>query len=323
METVHYLNNNQRYPRGNPYSNTYNQGMRDHPNFSWKNGPSENLLNHFASTSKPMAPPGFDQQQKSRESDSETNQLLRQLLKSQEGMISKVNLHDTAIRNLEIQVGQIASQINTFNRNNLPSDTIPNPQRDGKEDCKAVTLRSGKQLEDIPSSRREKKSASDRVIVGQQDKVHTNIDDVGEEKSADLEKMDKNKEKACTSPLKYMPPPPFPQRLKQHQEDSQFKKFIQIFKQLYINIPFTEALEHMPKYAKFMKDILSKKRRFSEFETVAVTKSFTDIIKQMPLKLKDPGSFSVPCHIGDKFLGRGMCDLGASILVCLQLIGSG
>ncbi|XP_028801293.1 uncharacterized protein LOC114756516 [Neltuma alba] len=69
----------------------------------------------------------------------------------------------------------------------------------------------------------------------------------------------------------------------------------------------------MPKYAKFMKDVLSKKRRFIEFETVALTKSSTDIIKQLPQKMKDPGSFSNPCHIGSKFLGKALCDLKASV----------
>ena len=87
---------------------------------------------------------------------------------------------------------------------------------------------------------------------------------------------------------KYVPPPPFPQRLKKQHDDGQFKKFLEMFKQLHINIPFVEALEQMPKYAKFMKDVLSKKRRFNEFETVAVTTSFTDAIKQVPPKLKDP-----------------------------------
>ncbi|XP_028771982.1 uncharacterized protein LOC114729175 [Neltuma alba] len=69
----------------------------------------------------------------------------------------------------------------------------------------------------------------------------------------------------------------------------------------------------MPKYAKFIKDVLSKKRRFTEYETVAVTKSFTDVIKQILSKQKDSGSFSIPCHIGNKLLGQGLCDLGASV----------
>ena len=42
--------------------------------------------------------------------------------------------------------------------------------------------------------------------------------------------------------------------------DSQYDKFLNIFKKLEINIPFAEALAHMPHYVKFMKDILSKKR---------------------------------------------------------------
>ena len=39
-----------------------------------------------------------------------------------------------------------------------------------------------------------------------------------------------------------------------------FEKFLEYFKKLKINIPFAEALEQMHIYAKFMKDIISKKR---------------------------------------------------------------
>ncbi len=52
----------------------------------------------------------------------------------------------------------------------------------------------------------------------------------------------------------------------------QFKKFLDVLKQLHINIPLVEALEQMPNYVKFMKDILSKKKRLSEYTTVALTK---------------------------------------------------
>ncbi|KAA3483594.1 Retrovirus-related Pol polyprotein from transposon 17.6 [Gossypium australe] len=46
---------------------------------------------------------------------------------------------------------------------------------------------------------------------------------------------------------------------KQKQE-VQFKKFLDVLKQLHINIPLLEALEKMPNSVKFMKDILSKKK---------------------------------------------------------------
>ena len=65
-----------------------------------------------------------------------------------------------------------------------------------------------------------------------------------------------------------MPKPalPYPQRFQKKNMDAQFTKFLDIFKKIHINIPFVDALEQMPNYVKFMKDILSKKRRLGEFE---------------------------------------------------------
>ena len=37
-----------------------------------------------------------------------------------------------------------------------------------------------------------------------------------------------------------------------------------MFKKIEINIPFSEVLTRMPQYAKFMKDILRKKRKITE-----------------------------------------------------------
>ena len=55
------------------------------------------------------------------------------------------------------------------------------------------------------------------------------------------------------------PAPPFPNKLKAQNLDLQFSRFLDVFKKLIINIPFAEALKQMPSYAKFMKEILSKK----------------------------------------------------------------
>ena len=56
------------------------------------------------------------------------------------------------------------------------------------------------------------------------------------------------------------PPPPFPQRLVKKIEDGKYRRFITMLKQLSINDPLVEALEQMPSYAKFMKDLVTKKR---------------------------------------------------------------
>ncbi|GJR89153.1 hypothetical protein Tco_0706398 [Tanacetum coccineum] len=62
---------------------------------------------------------------------------------------------------------------------------------------------------------------------------------------------------------------PFPQRLKKEKEEAQQQKFLENLKQLQLNIPFTEALAQMPKYAKFLKSLLSNKTRLEEACTEA------------------------------------------------------
>ena len=107
---------------------------------------------------------------------------------------------------------------------------------------------------------------------------------------------------------------PYPQRLKKHKLDKQFTKFMEVFKKLHINIPFVDALEQMPSYVMFMKDILSQKRRLADFETVNLTEECSAILqRKLPQKLKDPGSFTIPCTIGNAIFERALCDLGASI----------
>ncbi|XP_061369787.1 uncharacterized protein LOC133312577 [Gastrolobium bilobum] len=70
----------------------------------------------------------------------------------------------------------------------------------------------------------------------------------------------------------------------------------------------------MPTYVKFMKEILSRKRRLEEFETVALTQESSQyLLSKIPPKLGDPGSFTIPCTIGDHYIRRALCDLGTSI----------
>ena len=87
-----------------------------------------------------------------------------------------------------------------------------------------------------------------------------------------------------------------------------------VFKKLHINISFADALEQMPSYVKYMKDILSQKRRLAYFESVNLTEKCSAILqRKLPQKLKDLGSFTIPCTIGNSIFERALCDLGASI----------
>ena len=90
-------------------------------------------------------------------------------------------------------------------------------------------------------------------------------------------------------------PVPYPKRLKKNKLDKQLTKFLEVFKKLHINIQFADALEQMPIYVKFMKDILSRKRRLSDFEIVNLIKECNAILQtKLPQKLKDRDSFTIP-----------------------------
>ena len=68
----------------------------------------------------------------------------------------------------------------------------------------------------------------------------------------------------------------------------------------------------MPSYAKFLKEILSNKKKIVENETVMLTAECSAIIQNnMPPKLKDPGT--TPYIIGKFVIDKALCDLGASI----------
>ncbi|XP_012448622.1 uncharacterized protein LOC105771772 [Gossypium raimondii] len=70
----------------------------------------------------------------------------------------------------------------------------------------------------------------------------------------------------------------------------------------------------MPNYVKFMKDILSKKKRLSENKTVALMKECNAFLQnKLPPKMKDPKSFTIPCNIRESYHDKALFDLGVSI----------
>ncbi|XP_070040231.1 uncharacterized protein [Nicotiana tomentosiformis] len=114
------------------------------------------------------------------------------------------------------------------------------------------------------------------------------------------------------------PPPPYPQRLAKKNGENQFKKFIHMMKSLSINVSLVEALEQIPGYAKFMKDLVTKKRSMN-FETIKVTHQVSANVHSMAPKLEDPGAFIIPCTIGSAKFAKALCDLGENYEVLIIL----
>ncbi|KAI3674819.1 hypothetical protein L2E82_51935 [Cichorium intybus] len=122
--------------------------------------------------------------------------------------------------------------------------------------------------------------------------------------------------KETSSPEPHQPTIPFPQRLKKEKEEKEFKKFLEHLKQLSINIPFVDAITQMPKYAKFLKDLLTNRKKMEEVSLVTLSeKYYAMMMKNLPEKVGDPGGLHLPCTFGNHASSYGLADLGANFVI--------
>ncbi|GJZ40523.1 hypothetical protein Tco_0587086 [Tanacetum coccineum] len=76
-------------------------------------------------------------------------------------------------------------------------------------------------------------------------------------------------------------------RLRKEKEEAQQKKFLENLKQLHINMLFIEVLAQMPKYAKFLKGLLTNKARLEEACTITMNeRCSTVLLNKLPSKEK-------------------------------------
>ncbi|KAK9020278.1 hypothetical protein V6N11_054768 [Hibiscus sabdariffa] len=225
--------------------------------------------------------------------------------------------HGSSLRALENQVGQIAQALQVRPQGGLPSDTEVT-KRNGKEQCSVLTLRSGTTInknvvfggdentEASPTSTQKESELQDKAQEEEgREEVLITKPSGGQCADATAKAV------PAQTAEDVRPPPPFPQILKKHKEDTQFKKFVDMLDQLRIDVPFLEAIDQMPTYAKFLKDIITKKRTIERYETVATAKEY--FLGDIPPKRNDPDSFIIPCSIGDNYVGKALCDLGSSV----------
>ncbi|KAK8676029.1 hypothetical protein V6N13_034084 [Hibiscus sabdariffa] len=184
------------------------------------------------------------------------------------------------------------------------------------EQCKAITTRNGRVLKPTiyqkgttanSSATTDEPTEADEPAETSEDHDDPHITSKGESSAESAHTRTDKSEEVKT-------PPPFPQTLKKQKQDYQFKKFFDILKQVHINLPLVEALQQMPNYAKFLKDMVSSKKRIEEFETAAATETCLALMyNKVPANKADPGSFTIECSIGHNYSTKALCDPGASI----------
>ncbi|XP_021732442.1 uncharacterized protein LOC110699255 [Chenopodium quinoa] len=157
----------------------------------------------------------------------------------------------------------------------------------------------------------EKKGGEESVNEdkrGEKEKVHE------VEGSSEKMKLDNEETTSIPSETRNLDGPvPFPSRLAERKLNDKFAKFLSVMKNLHINLPFIEVVTQMPSYSKFLKDILTNKRKLND-ELITLPHQVNSLAQhKTPKKEKDPGSFTLPVKIGNMEARGALADLGANV----------
>ncbi|XP_074347435.1 uncharacterized protein LOC141686291 [Apium graveolens] len=222
----------------------YNPDQRPNNNLSYSNSHAQNPTN-VAPRQNP--PPGFQQQQqyqlppKEKKEPTDWEVALNKMIQGTIGAFANIETKFEKVESmidqmassqkmLESQIGQIANKIGMHEQGALPSQ----PDVNIKEQCKAITLRNGRELPEIVAP-----ALKDENIPPKKRKTHQVNMEISD--SVDDEP---NKERLTHhAPIKpYIPLIPFPRRLKNRKLEKQYKNFLKIFCEIHISIPFADVL---------------------------------------------------------------------------------
>jgi hypothetical protein len=217
-------------------------------------------------------------------------------------------VNSQTIAKMEVQLGQMANHLGEREKGKLPSQPVPNPKLQctgessyahKQEHVQAIiSLRSGRQVDN-------QVGLSEENLVAEQERRS------GGTKEKDVEPSTATDE---TPPMLFIPKLPYPDRLLAPKKGGKFEDILEVFKQVQINIPFLDAIQQVPSYAKFLKDLIKVKRKTNVPKRVCLTEQVSSILQcKMPLKYKNPGCPTISCMIGLSRIERALLDLGASV----------
>ena len=118
-------------------------------------------------------------------------------------------------------------------------------------------------------------------------------------------------------PKKYCPKAPYLERLIAPKKSLKYDDILEVFKHVQINIPFINAIQQVPSYAKFLKDLATVKRKTNVPKKAILTEQVSSILQyKMPVKYKDPRCLTIACKIGDNRAERALLDLELVSISC-------
>ncbi|XP_073120520.1 uncharacterized protein [Henckelia pumila] len=172
--------------------------------------------------------------------------------------------NESNIQHLNTQMGQLATAINrleALNSNSLPSQTVVNQ----KENVSAITLRSGKELKVSPEV----------------------VQEPIQNKDVEEFRLEENE----------IIPKDAPRELKKSRKDDGIKGLYEVFRRCEVNIPLLDVIKQVPRYAKFLKELctMKRKQKLKGCQKVELGEQVCAVIqRKVPTKCKDQVSRMPP-----------------------------
>ncbi|KAB2629293.1 S ribonuclease [Pyrus ussuriensis x Pyrus communis] len=238
----------------------------------------------------------------------------------QENQTTAMQNQDKKVDHLEKQIGQIAEFVGQFrDQGNLPSSTIVNP-KGGFESAKAITLRSGKEVGTTSTPSKTGPNEDKKLQLDEEEpskptaRVETPLPQASKDPNASNSSNSATKGKLGSNSINSNPVPPnvpFPHRFLQTKKEEHEKDILETFRKVQVNIPLLDAIKQVPKYAKFLKELCTTRKRASNKEVVRVSENvFAVLQRKLPPKCKDPEQpptlelKPLPNHLKYVFLGE-------------------
>ena len=205
-----------------------------------------------------------------------------------------------AISKLEIQVGQLANHLGERDKGKLPSQPLNNPKACTIENSSTqehahaiVTLGSGRRVDNQVAEKEADHEEKLKADLARQEEKESDNKEKRDAESCTVTPIDKD------LPRLFVPKAPYPERLKALKKNAQFAEILEVFKQVQINISFLDAVHQVPSYAKFLKDLVTIKRKTNVPKKAYLTEQVSSILqRKVPIKYKDPGCLTIACMIG-------------------------
>ncbi|GKA56157.1 hypothetical protein Tco_0755229 [Tanacetum coccineum] len=145
--------------------------------------------------------------------------------------------------------------------------------------------------------------------------IHDDNEDEADEAENEVESSSSKQAKSDPLPLKaYKLKIPYPQHLHKEKMEERYAKFINLIKEVRINVPLIDVLAGMPNYGKFLKDLMSNKSKMEQIVAAFLNEECSAIVQNKLLpKLGDPRSFLIPCTLVGSVEYPALADLGTSI----------